>query len=75
MGSAVGQVPEYISMVTRWVKQNTRMPCIVKLTPNITDIRKPAMAAHEWRGCGQSYQHDQLDRLGRPGSFRAGTDD
>lgn len=45
MGSAVGQVPEYIEMVTRWVKQNTRMPCIVKLTPNITDIRKPAMAA------------------------------
>jgi dihydropyrimidine dehydrogenase (NAD+) subunit PreA len=47
MGSAVGQVPEYITMVTRWVKQNTRMPCIVKLTPNITDIRKPAMAAME----------------------------
>ncbi|RED17966.1 NAD-dependent dihydropyrimidine dehydrogenase subunit PreA [Pontivivens insulae] len=46
MGSAVGQVPEYIEMVTRWVKQNTRMPCIVKLTPNITDIRKPAEAAH-----------------------------
>jgi len=47
MGSAVGQVPEYITMVTRWVKQNTRMPCIVKLTPNITDVRKPAMAALE----------------------------
>jgi dihydropyrimidine dehydrogenase (NAD+) subunit PreA len=46
MGSAVGQVPEYIEMVTRWVKQNTRMPCIVKLTPNITDVRKPATAAH-----------------------------
>ncbi|MCR8548341.1 NAD-dependent dihydropyrimidine dehydrogenase subunit PreA [Salipiger sp. P9] len=46
MGSAVGQVPEYIEMVTRWVKQHSRMPCIVKLTPNITDIRKPAMAAH-----------------------------
>ena len=45
MGSAVGQVPEYIEMVTRWVKQNTRMPCIVKLTPNITDIKKPAAAA------------------------------
>ncbi|WP_353471220.1 NAD-dependent dihydropyrimidine dehydrogenase subunit PreA [Salipiger sp. H15] len=45
MGSAVGQVPEYIEMVTRWVKQNSRMPCIVKLTPNITDIRKPAEAA------------------------------
>ncbi len=45
MGSAVGQVPEYIEMVTRWVKANTRMPVIVKLTPNITDIRKPAAAA------------------------------
>ena len=45
MGSAVGQVPEYIEMVTRWCKENTRMPVIVKLTPNITDIRKPAAAA------------------------------
>ena len=46
MGSAVGQVPEYIEMVTRWAKKHTRMPVIVKLTPNITDIRKPAEAAH-----------------------------
>ncbi len=45
MGSAVGQVPEYIEMVTRWVKANSRLPCIVKLTPNIADIRKPAEAA------------------------------
>ncbi len=45
MGSAVGQVPEYIEMVTRWCKANTAMPVIVKLTPNITDIRKPARAA------------------------------
>jgi dihydropyrimidine dehydrogenase (NAD+) subunit PreA len=45
MGSAVGQVPEYIEMVARWVKQHSRLPCIVKLTPNITDIRKPATAA------------------------------
>jgi dihydropyrimidine dehydrogenase (NAD+) subunit PreA len=45
MGSAVGQVPEYIEMVTRWCKQNSRMPVIVKLTPNISDIRRPAEAA------------------------------
>ncbi|MGF1446881.1 MAG: NAD-dependent dihydropyrimidine dehydrogenase subunit PreA [Pikeienuella sp.] len=45
MGSAVGQVPDYIEMVARWCKQNTRMPVIVKLTPNITDIRYPARAA------------------------------
>ncbi len=45
MGSAVGQVPEYIEMVARWCKAYTRMPVIVKLTPNITDIRQPARAA------------------------------
>ncbi len=45
MGAAVGQVPEYIEMVTRWCKQYCRMPVIVKLTPNITDIRYPARAA------------------------------
>ncbi|MBK0399618.1 NAD-dependent dihydropyrimidine dehydrogenase subunit PreA [Limibaculum sp. M0105] len=45
MGSAVGQVPDYIEMVTRWCKANSRMPVIVKLTPNITDIRYPARAA------------------------------
>jgi len=47
MGSAVGQVPEYIEMVTRWCKATTNMPVIVKLTPNITDVRYPARAAHK----------------------------
>lgn len=45
MGSAVGQVPEYIEMVARWCKSHTRMPVFVKLTPNITDICWPARAA------------------------------
>ncbi len=45
MGAAVGQVPEYIEMVTAWCKQWSRLPVIVKLTPNITDIRQPAQAA------------------------------
>ena len=45
MGSSVGQVPEYIEMVTRWCKEATDMPVIVKLTPNINDIRYPARAA------------------------------
>jgi len=47
MGAAVGQVPEYVGMVAKWCKQNTRMPVIVKLTPNITDVRNPARAAKE----------------------------
>jgi dihydropyrimidine dehydrogenase (NAD+) subunit PreA len=45
MGSAVGQVPDYVEMVTRWCKHHTRMPVLVKLTPNVTDILQPARAA------------------------------
>ena len=45
MGAAVGQNPDLIEMITRWCKQTTRMPVIVKLTPNITDVRLPARAA------------------------------
>jgi dihydropyrimidine dehydrogenase (NAD+) subunit PreA len=39
MGSAVGQVPEYCEQITACT------PVIVKLTPNISDIRMPARAA------------------------------
>ncbi len=46
MGAAVGQVPEYVEMVTRWCKEYSAMPVIVKLTPNISDIRQSARAAH-----------------------------
>jgi dihydropyrimidine dehydrogenase (NAD+) subunit PreA len=45
MGSAVGQVPEYCEQITGWVKEKARTPVIVKLTPNIADIRMPARAA------------------------------
>ena len=45
MGSAVGQVPEYIQMVSEWCKLHSDLPVIVKLTPNITDVRYPARAA------------------------------
>src|SRR5581483_5256943 len=45
MGSAVGQVPEYCEQITRWVMDAARIPVIVKLTPNITNIVAPARAA------------------------------
>lgn len=46
MGAAVGQVPEYVEMVTAWAKQYSNAPVIVKLTPNITDIKQSARAAN-----------------------------
>src|ERR1700753_502243 len=45
MGSAVGQVPEYCEQITRCVSDVARLPVIVKLTPNITNIVTPARAA------------------------------
>lgn len=45
MGAAVGQVPEYCERITHWAKQASRLPIIVKLTPNITNIVLPARAA------------------------------
>ena len=45
MGSAVGQVPEYVQLATEWCKKYAKIPVIVKLTPNITDIVYPAEAA------------------------------
>jgi dihydropyrimidine dehydrogenase (NAD+) subunit PreA len=45
MGSAVGQVPDLVRQNTEWVVEVAEVPVIVKLTPNITDIRHTARAA------------------------------
>src|SRR5258706_12191060 len=45
MGSAVGQVPEYCEQITRCAMDMAKMPVIVKLTPNISDIVMPGRAA------------------------------
>src|SRR5881296_3135814 len=45
MGSAVGQVPDYACMITEWVKEVASIPVMVKLTPNVGDIRSIGRAA------------------------------
>ena len=45
MGAAVGQQPDLIRQQVEWVKEVAKTPVIVKLTPNITDIRFTARAA------------------------------
>ncbi|HYL41626.1 MAG TPA: NAD-dependent dihydropyrimidine dehydrogenase subunit PreA, partial [Candidatus Binatus sp.] len=52
MGAAVGQVPEYVQMITEWVMAKTRIPVLVKLTPNVTDIRLPGRAARAAKADG-----------------------
>ena len=50
MGSAVGQEPKILKMIVEWVKEVATIPVIVKLTPNISDITRPALAAKEGGG-------------------------
>ncbi|MBM3172059.1 MAG: NAD-dependent dihydropyrimidine dehydrogenase subunit PreA [Bacteroidetes bacterium] len=45
MGSAVGQEPEVLNTIVQWVMQAASIPVITKLTPNISDITDPALAA------------------------------
>ncbi len=46
MGSAIGQVPEFVEQTTRWVREAVGdLPVFTKLTPNTTDIVLPAEAA------------------------------
>ncbi|MFI5368477.1 MAG: NAD-dependent dihydropyrimidine dehydrogenase subunit PreA [Spirochaetia bacterium] len=54
MGAAVGQVPEYSCMITEWAKEAARTPVMVKLTPNVTDIRLIARAAKKGGADGLS---------------------
>jgi len=44
-GSAFGACPETVTVVTGMVRAETKLPLIVKLTPNVTDIREAARAA------------------------------
>lgn len=45
MGSIIGQVPEYAQTITRYAAEGSSLPVIVKLTPNVTDVRPPGKAA------------------------------
>ena len=45
MGSAVGQNPDVMETMVGWVMEATQLPVIVKLTPNVTDVTRPARAA------------------------------
>jgi dihydropyrimidine dehydrogenase (NAD+) subunit PreA len=45
MGSAVGQEPKINERITGWAKEFAKVPVLVKLTPNVSDIRPHGMAA------------------------------
>lgn len=47
MGLACGQDPDMVRSISQWVRSIVKIPFFPKMTPNITDIRKIALAAKE----------------------------
>lgn len=45
MGSAVGQEPRVLEEITSWAVDLAKVPVIIKLTPNVSDIVEPGLAA------------------------------
>ena len=46
MGSDIGQDPELVNFYTSYVKRSVKIPVIPKMTPNITQMTRPAMGAY-----------------------------
>src|SRR5689334_1451985 len=54
MGSAVGQEPKINERITSWAVEYSTVPVLVKLTPNVGDIRPHGMAARRGGAHGVS---------------------
>jgi dihydropyrimidine dehydrogenase (NAD+) subunit PreA len=54
MGSAVGQEPAVLKTVAGWAVEASKLPVLIKLTPNVGDILEPGVAAVEAKVHGLS---------------------
>ncbi len=45
LGSAIGQEPAVAEKIARWVREAASIPVLIKLTPNVADIRDQGRAA------------------------------
>ncbi|MCK5862628.1 MAG: dihydroorotate dehydrogenase [Candidatus Hydrogenedentes bacterium] len=46
-GSLVAQHPDQVALYTQAIREATKLPVFIKLSPNVTDIVEPALAAQE----------------------------
>jgi dihydroorotate dehydrogenase subfamily 1 len=45
MGAAMGENPDIVGEVTKWVTEVSKVPVWAKMTPNVTDVNVPAFKA------------------------------
>jgi dihydropyrimidine dehydrogenase (NADP+) len=64
MGSEMGEHPDLTAEVTRWVTEVATIPVWAKMTPNITNIKEPSLAAVRGGACGISAINTILSVIG-----------
>ncbi len=64
MGSEMGEHPDLTEEVTSWVTEVSKIPVWAKMTPNITNIREPALAAVRGGAVGISAINTILSVIG-----------
>jgi dihydroorotate dehydrogenase len=64
MGSEMGEHPDLTEEVTGWVTEVARIPVWAKMTPNITNIKEPSLAAVRGGAVGVSAINTILSVIG-----------
>ena len=64
MGSEMGEHPDLTEEVTSWVTEVAKIPVWAKMTPNITNIKEPALAAVRGGAVGISAINTILSVIG-----------
>jgi dihydropyrimidine dehydrogenase (NADP+) len=64
MGSEMGEHPDLTEEVTSWVTEVSRIPVWAKMTPNITNIKEPSLAAVRGGAVGISAINTILSVIG-----------
>jgi dihydroorotate dehydrogenase subfamily 1 len=64
MGSEMGEHPDLTQEVTSWVTEVSRIPVWAKMTPNITNIKEPSLAAVRGGAVGISAINTILSVIG-----------
>jgi dihydroorotate dehydrogenase subfamily 1 len=64
MGAAMGENPDIVGEVTKWVTEVSKVPVWAKMTPNVTDVNVPAFRAIEGGAHGISLINTILAVIG-----------
>src|SRR2546428_2137229 len=64
MGSEMGEHPDLTEEVTSWVTEVSKIPVWAKMTPNITNIKEPSLAAVRGKANGISAINTILSVIG-----------